>query len=381
MTKSVLLPMAFLAGLAGCSDVVHEPESGIAPPALTIHAVAAVIRQRPSMYEVTGTVRARSAAVISAKWMGYVREVRVQLGQRVQEGQSLVVLDARDLDELSNRATAARDEVRQGIPEAESAVASAKANLDLTQATFRRMSELYEKRSISDQEFDEISARLKAAEAAWEMALARRAQLSSKLTQAEHELRSAQVTRTYAEIVAPVSGIITVKSVDPGNLAVPGGPLLTIEREAYRLEAQVEESKLASIRVGHAASVKLDGIAEVFESRISEIVPTIDAAAHAYTAKIDLPAAASVRSGMFGRAVFRLAGRDVLEIPAAAVIERGQLESVFVAEGGAARTRLITAGARTGDQVEVLSGLNAGEQVIVPVPGGLSDGRLVEVVP
>ena len=79
-------------------------------------------------------MRARSSAIIAAKWMGYVREVKVQVGDRVREGQLLVGLDARDLDASSAQAAAARDEVRNEIPEAESAVAAAKANLDLVQS-------------------------------------------------------------------------------------------------------------------------------------------------------------------------------------------------------------------------------------------------------
>jgi RND family efflux transporter MFP subunit len=180
---------------------------------------------------------------------------------------------------------------------------------------------------------------------------------------------------------APFAGIITDKSVDLGALAVPGAPLLTIERETYRLEASVGESKLGLIRTGQAVSVTLDGIERTFVSRVSAIVPSVDPSARAYTVKIDLPGGAALRSGMFGRAVFPLGSREALTIPAAAVIGRGQLESVFVADGGAARTRLITLGGRTGDKVEVLSGLNAGEQVIFPVPQGLADGARIEVRP
>ena len=380
MTRTALFFIPVLIGLAGCGEP-REAVSAAAPQELSVTVVNAAVHQWPSTYAAAGTVRARASAVVSAKWMGYVREVRVNAGDPVREGQLLVSLDARDLDTSTNRAVAARDEVRNGIPEAESAIASAKASLDLAQATFRRMKELYEKKSISDQEFDEASARLKTAQSALEMARARRAQLDSKLEQTEQEVRAAQVARSYAAIEAPFSGIVTAKSVDPGSLAVPGAPLLTIEREGYRLEAAVEESKLAAIRVGQAVSVKLDGIDRSFDSRVSEIVPAVDVASRAYLVKIDLPAAAGIRSGLFGRAAFALGSREVLAIPTAAVIERGQLTSVFVAESGVARTRLIAAGARAANEIEVLSGLNAGEQVIFPVPQGTSDGTRVEVRP
>src|SRR5579863_7702168 len=130
MPKSLLFPIPLAILLAGCNDVTHDTESvtPVAPP-VTVSVVTAAVQQWPSIYEATGTVSARSSAVISAKWMGYVREVKAQVGDRVREGQLLVDLDARDLDASSGRAAAAREEVRGAIPEADSAVAAAKANL------------------------------------------------------------------------------------------------------------------------------------------------------------------------------------------------------------------------------------------------------------
>ena len=142
-----------------------------------------------------------------------------------------MTLDARDLDSGVQRAQAARGEVTSAIQEADSGVAAAKAKLDLAQATFRRIEDLAAKKSVSNQEFDEASARLKSAQADYEMARSRRAQLDSKLAQVDQEIRSANIMRDYARIAAPFAGVVTAHSVEPGNLAAPGAPLLTIERE------------------------------------------------------------------------------------------------------------------------------------------------------
>jgi RND family efflux transporter MFP subunit len=314
--------------------------------------------------------------------MGYVREVKVQTGDRVREGQLLVTLDTRDLDISSRRAEAAREEVRTAVPEADSAVEGAKANLDLAKVTFGRMQDLFQKTSISNQEFDEASAKLKAAQAAYQMAAARRLQLNSKLAEVDQEVRSTEVTRSYADVLAPFAGVVISKSVDPGSLALPGAPLFTIEREGtYRLEASVEESRLAAIRIGQPVSVTLDSVDRTLDARVSEIVPAVDAASRAYTVKIDLPSVPAIRSGIFGRASFQLGSRAVLGIPAGAVTERGQLQSVLVADHGIARTRLITTGQKVKGSIEVLSGLSVGERVIFPIPSGLSVGASVEVRP
>lgn len=383
MTSRTLLFVPLLAALVGCGDLQRDTaeQATASSPAVSIHTLTLAPQEWPATYETTGTVRARASTVIASKWMGYVREVRVNVGDAVRTGQLLVLLDSRDLDASASRAKSAVEQVRNAIPEANSAIAAEKANLDLVQATFKRMNELYQKQSISDQEFDQATAKLKSAEASDAMARAKRAQLDSQLGQAEQELRAAEVSRSYAQIVAPAAGIVTTKSVEPGDLATPGAPLFTVEQGGYRLEASVEESKLSAIRTGRAVSVTVDGSNRSFEARISEVVPAVDAASRSYIAKIDLASMPGLRSGMFGRAAFQLGTRTVLAIPVAAVTERGQLESVFVAESGVAHARLVTLGEKSTDEVEVLSGLNAGEQLIFPLPGNLADGARVEAKP
>ena len=380
--KRILYFVPMALWMSGCGEAPRETKQEAPAAAVPVSIVAAREQEWPSVYEASGTVRARTTSDIAAKLMGYVREVKVQTGDRVQAGQLLVLLDTRDLDVNSRRAEAALEEVRSAVPEADSAIAGAKSNLDLAQSTFNRMQDLFNKKSISNQEFDEAAAKLKSAQSAYDMARARRAQLDAQAARVQQDVNATEVTRTYAEITAPFAGLITAKSVEPGTLAVPGTPLLTLEREgSYRLEASVEESRLATIRVGQSVSVTLDGLDRTINTRVSEIVPGVDAASRSATVKLDLPAVAALRTGMFGRAIFQQGSRSTLVIPASAITDRGQLQSVFVADSGIARARLITTGQRNQDQVEVLSGITVGDNIINPVPKDLSDGVRVEVRP
>jgi RND family efflux transporter MFP subunit len=372
--------LAVVPFLSGCGS---EPSlKAVTAPVtrMRVETVAVAETDWPSSYEATGTVRARTTATISSKLMGYAREVRAQIGDRVREGQPLVVLDARDLETSVARAEAGREEVKNAVLEAESAIVLSRSQLDLAQVTFHRMQDLLNKKSIAPQEYDEISARLKAAQAALDMALARRIQLDAKIAQNEQDVRAAGIQRGYSQIIAPFSGTIITKSIEPGTLAVPGAPLFTIERVgAYRLEVSVEESRLSLARVGKTVLVTLDGINRTFPARVAEIVPSVDAAARTGTVKIDLPLLPELRSGLFGRALFDTGGRRVLTVPSASVTERGQLQSVYIEEDNIAHTRLVTVGMRMKDRVEVLSGLNQGDRVIVPIPMGLADGAPLEV--
>ncbi len=382
MKPILLLPIPILLALAACGSTppAHPPAPASAPVAA--HAISLALSLWPSRYEATGTVRARVSAPVSSQVMASVREVLVQAGDHVREGQPLVRLDARDLEAGELRAQAGLQEVRSAIPEADSGVASAKANLDLAQVTDSRIEELFGKKSVSRQERDEAAARLQSARAAYAMAQAHRTQIDSRIAQAEQELKAASVTRGYAEIRAPFSGVVTARTVEPGSMAVPGAPLLTLEREgSFRLEVPVEESMLSSIRLGSAVHVSFDGTAAAADGKVSEIVPAVESASRSYLVKIDLPPMPAVRSGMFGRAVFPIGQRQVLAVPAGAVTTRGQLQSVFTLDQNAARMRLVTLGLRHDDQVEVLSGLQPGDRVIFPIPAGLADGASVEERP
>jgi RND family efflux transporter MFP subunit len=375
----LLLPIPVLL-LSSCgNEPPRRADQPQAPPVAV--SIAAVATQAwPGSYEATGTVRARTTATISSKVMGYVQQVSVQVGDHVREGQPLITLDARDLEANLRRAEAGRAEVESAIPEVENAAAAAKASLDLAQTTFKRMEELASKKSISNQEMDEASGRLKSAQANYDMVRSRRAQVTSKMATVEQEVRAARIMRDYANIAAPFAGVVITRTVEPGNLATPGTPLLTLEQDGlYRLEASVDESRLASVRVGQAVEAVIEANDRKSNARVSEIVPSVDSASRTYIVKLDLPATPHLRTGMFGRAIFPLGAQKVVAVPPAALLERGQLQSVFVVENGVAHTRLVTAGRRTNEGVEVLSGLSVGEKVVLPVPAGLLDGARVEV--
>jgi RND family efflux transporter MFP subunit len=312
--------------------------------------------------------------------MGYVQDVRVREGDRVTAGQTLVVIEARELETAQRQAQAGLEEAKSALPETDASIASAKAQLELAQTTLRRMQDLLDKRSVSQQEFDEAAARVKVAQAGFEMAHAKKRQVTEKIQQAEQMVQQAGIQRGYAEVKAPYAGRVTARRVEPGTLAAPGMPLLEIEQEgSFRLEASVEESRLGAIQRGEPAMVRLEAIESPMPGRVTEIVPAIDASSRSFTVKIDLPGNPSLRSGLFGRAEFAGEKRPVIAVPRTAVITEGQIRSVLVAEAGVARSRLVTLGEVRDGTVEVLSGLRQSDRVIHPRPAGLRDGERVEV--
>jgi len=348
-----------------------------AGPAAAVNLVAAEMTNWPTGSDAVGTVRSRVSATLSSKVMAYVREVRVHAGDPVTAGQVVAVLDARDLEVAYRQAQASHDESRDAQVVADNGVAAAKANLDLAHATFRRMQDLFDKRSISNQEYDEAVARVKTAQANYDMAASKKTQTGSRIRQAQEGIQAAEVMRSYAEIRAPFAGTVTERRAEPGILATPGLPLLTVEQiGGYRLEVSAEESLGPMVRLGQRVDVAIESLDRKLEARVSEIVPAVDPSSRAFLVKIDLPPMKDLRSGLYGTARFITGSRQALTIPADLVRRNGQIESVMVAENGIARMRLITAGETQGARVEVLTGLRAGEMVIRD--GGVSDGARVE---
>jgi multidrug efflux pump subunit AcrA (membrane-fusion protein) len=132
----------------------------------------------------------------------------------------------------------------------------------------------------------------------------------------------------------------------------------------------VDESYIRLVRQGGAVSVFLDSVEKAeFRGRVSQIVPAADPGSRSFLVKIEIPADARLRSGLFGRAHFPRGTRSALLIPQKTIVERGQLRGVFVIDANQiAQLRYVTLGKASGEQVEVLSGLQQGEK-LVAAPG------------
>jgi membrane fusion protein, multidrug efflux system len=377
-----LLPLAILILMtAGCSE--HEARvaaAGAEPRMTTVQAETLADAEIADIYQASGTVRARYSVVIAAKIAANILEVRVQTGDHVQAGQILIVLDRRDLEANLRRSEAALAEAESAIDETESATAAARANFELARVTHKRFQDLLANASVSQQELDESQARLRSAEATLEMAASKRRQIGAHRTQADAEITAARVALGYATLTAPFAALVTERKADPGTLATPGATLLTLEREGNpRLEASIDESRLGLVRAGESVAVEIDGLNRTVAGRVAEVVPSVDAATRSFTVKIELPVMPSLRSGMFGRAAFTAGKREALLVPQSAVLERGQIRSVYVVEGDTARLRFVTLGEGRDGQREVLSGLTAGERIIVTPGPLLADGARVAI--
>jgi RND family efflux transporter MFP subunit len=328
---------ALLAVLCGCTSQV-QARTPPSSPTREIRVAAAERSPQPVTIEVVGTVRSAHDATLAPLISGTVTEVRVGLGSAVRAGQLLVRISARDVD--------ARLEQSRAV--------STRAARDRDRALA-----LKQLGAITDAQYE-------AALSEWNLASARDAEAS------------AVAERTVVR--APFAGVITSKLANVGDAALPGRPLVTLETPAAkRFEAMIPESASGTLEEGQVVPVRIERLERELEGRIAEIQPASDDGTRSRLVKIDLPVTPGLRSGEFGR-VLLASGREVeVTVPTAAVIRRGQLETVFVVDSGVARLRLVRCGHERDGRVQISSGLSGGETVALASAAELVDGQQVRV--
>lgn len=320
----------------------------------------------PDYIEATGTVRAAQSAQLASQVMGIITGVNVHEGDAVRRGQVLISIDEAQPHAAYQSATAGLRASQQGI-------AAADADYGLAQSTMQRYQMLYDKKSVSPHEFDEVKAKLAAA-------TAHRDAAHANSSQAEAVVVEARTVMGFTKIRAPFDGLITAKLVDAGAMAAPGVPLLIVEDPSrFRLEAMLDESQIGAVRLGASIPVVLDLLGgETITGKVVQIVPAADPASRSFTVKIDLPGNPQIRSGLFGHARFPRGERESILVPQTALLHRGQLDAIYVVgKDEIASLRYVTLGKPSGSNVEVLSGLESGERLVAqPADRELSGKRI-----
>jgi multidrug efflux pump subunit AcrA (membrane-fusion protein) len=376
----LLLSAAGFVLMAGCAAPPEASSPAPAPLAVSIVPVESAALE--SSFEAGGVVRARNTAAVASRLMAPILAIHVVPGDRVRRGAVLVTLDNREIEANRSRAAAASASAVEAARAAESDLRSAQAAATLARATHDRIRTLHDKRSATPQELDQAASALDAADAQLTAARARVAAASAARDAAQAASDAAAITASYAVLTAPFDGLVTERSADPGVMATPGLPLVTVEdATGFRLEVALDEARAAHVAPGQPARVQIGDAASsnywTGEAHVGEIA-RVDPASHSFLIKLDLPKEPSLRSGLFGRARFAGPTRQTLVIPAAAAIRRGQLTFVYAVNAeNRAILQPVSPGAETHDRLEVLAGIREGDRVVTDPPSSLSDGAPV----
>lgn len=306
-------------------------------------AVAEVGRGRvDAFYSTTTSLTAEDEAVVVARTQGIVEAIFVEEGDRVEEGQSLAQLDTRRLA---------------------LEVARTETNIRSLEQAFKRADQLFEKKMISPDAFDEAKYALERERAA--------------LALQQYELNEATIR-------APIGGVVTVRHIKLGNTLNPNDPAFEI-KQLDNIEAvlNVPEKELAKLAEGQLARVRVDALAgEVFEGEVERVAPEVDAESGTFrvTVELDNPSG-RLKPGMFVRVNIRYdSSLDALLVARDAVVTEEDLSAVFVVREGVAERQVVELGYISGGDVEIRGGLAEGEQVVITGQRGLRDGSPVRIV-
>lgn len=285
-------------------------------------------------FPVEATVEAVRQATVAAQIAGRVLEVRVDAGQRVRPGELLMRLDAR---------------------EAAGSDASARATLEQARVAYERTRNLHARKFVSQAALDQAAA-------AWQAAQGAAASSGAGLS--------------HGSVTAPFAGVVAQRHVEPGEMAAPGRPLVTVfDPRGLRVVASLPQYKLAELKKAGRARIEFPETGIWVDAVRVEILPTVDARSHTAMARLYLPEnIGGVVPGAYARAHFTIGRAQKLAVPVAAVLRRGEVTAVYVLDDkGGARLRQVRLGeAVSGGELEVLAGINPGERVsLAPVKAGI----------
>jgi RND family efflux transporter MFP subunit len=338
-----------LFNLSACSEPV---ETALAP-SLAVEVVTPRMQVLAREVNASGAIAAWEEISVGSEVAGLrVSEVPVEVGDTVRRGDILVRLDARTL--------------RTKLAQSEAAVAQAQANAALAAKRAKRTRELATRNFIAQQDADEAEAQAISADA--------------QLRTMRSGLEAAKLELDFTEIRAPQDGIISARSVQPGQVAGAAGELLRLIRDR-RLEWRAELAEADLIRVEPGMPVRLTGMGgATIEGRVRQVSPSLDERRRTGLIYADLPNPGPLRAGMFTSGVIVLGSEQGLVIPLDAVVRRdGRTYAYVVDKTNRAHERRIQTAVIAGTDVHVSEGLNAGDRVVARGAGFLGDGDLVRV--
>ncbi len=328
-----LLSIALLLSCGGSGQTESTESEASQKTKVRVEEVKLVPVDQISTF--TATVEADKVNNIAPAMGGRIREIYVEVGSQVRKGQVLVAMDASTYSQQETQvATLRRD--------------------------FERYKELYEVGGISKQQLDQVKTQLDVAETAM-----------NNLGE-------------NTKLVSPLNGVVTARNYDPGDVAMQL-PILTIESmNPVKVTLNVSERFYSQVKIGMPVEVQADALGdEVFEGKISLIYPTIDPVSHTFTVEVSVPNTnQKLRPGMFSRVKMNFGTNDRPLLSDLAVLKQvgSNDRYVFVEENGKAKYTIVQLGARIDDKYEIISGLNAGDKVIIHGNTNLIDGSEVEVI-
>lgn len=334
--------MLIIAAMAGFFETKIDPTLESSPgTAFDPSRLAAAREVTITLAEtVPATLAARDTTLVSSRILSRVERVPVRPGDIVSKGDILVALDD---DDLTSR-----------LAQAEGQLEAVTAQHEEARLRLERLGELQSRGLAAQADLDNARATFDA--------------LAARMSNAEQAVEEARIVLRYATVVAPISGRIVERLIEPGDTVTPGLPLLSLyDPGSIRVEAAVRERLALGLALGQTIDIEIPALERFLTGTIEEITPAADPSSRSFQVRAAIDVDPVLLPGMFAR--FHIPHRDetLIVIPERAVTRIGALDAVTVIEDGTARNRFVRIGRQLEDgNVAVMSGMAAGEEVVLP---------------
>ncbi|MBF2077342.1 MAG: efflux RND transporter periplasmic adaptor subunit [Synechococcales cyanobacterium T60_A2020_003] len=341
--------------------------------------------------QTTGTVMASDLLPITPRASGLqIRQVMVDEGDSVTAGQVLAVLDDSVVRSQIAEAEASLESARAMVQQRQSAYAQAEATLQEAEANLQRYDTLSQEGVVSRQEYDSRATATTTARESVQVAAADIRSAEAQVRSAEARLQQLQTQLEQTLVIAPADGIVAERNARVGDVSSSSAPLFSIIRDRLlELQVKVPETQLSQIPVGAGVEISSDADSRIqLQGRVREIAPLVDSQTREATVKIELPSSSLLRAGMFLQANIVTSSASGLVVPAQAVLPQpdGTMRVYRIMEGDRVEAVTVEVGEimnpnldRQSATMEILSGLNAGDRVVVSGAGYLNDGDRVAI--
>ncbi len=384
-----------LLTLSGCRG--QSPVSSASNPAgedsaspKRVQTARVATRPLEDTVTVMGTLAAYDQATVKVKVPGRLQTITVDFGSVVRRGQLIAQIEPRDYQLRVEQAEAALAQARARLglpiegtddrvdPEQTALVRQARAMLEEARANYERSARLFKEGVIPRSRFDADEAAYKVALSRYQDALEEVRNRQALLAQRRAELALARQQLADTALYAPFDGVVQERHTSVGEFLAAGASVVTIVRmDPLRLRAEVPEREAHRVRPGQRVRVMVEGDPTIYTGRIVRLSPTITVQNRMLVVEAEVRNNGRLRPGAFARVeILTGEGRPALVVPPNALVSFAGLEKVFVVQQGKAVEKRVTTGRRTGEWVEILSGLEPGEEVILD-PGNLQSGQAV----
>ncbi|MEK6397681.1 MAG: efflux RND transporter periplasmic adaptor subunit [Terriglobus sp.] len=389
-TGFVVASLATLTAVTGCKSAA--PTDSSAPQTVPV-AIAAPASLENDLV-LSAEFRPFQEVDVMAKVAGYVRTINVDIGSHVAQNAVLATLDVPEIQDDTAKAKAGVSAAEANIITAQAAVQRAEANANIASLSFKRISDVAKRDQglVPRQEIDVAQA--KQLEAAAQLASAHSSLNAAEQSkeQAKSEYSRAQAMLQYATIRAPFTGVVTKRYANTGSMIQAGissqtqaMPVVRLAQNSLlRLVLPVPVNDVAEIRNGQTVDVNVTSTGRKLQGKVTRYADSVQMATRTMDTEVDVPNAdGSLVPGMYAEVHLHLANRPAaLSVPLDAVDGLGtSVQQAYVVRDGIVHLVTVKVGLQTANRVEILSGLDKGDKVIVGRHTGLSDGQHVDAQP